>query len=301
MFTGAVSVLLLLILLYEFKPLVSLRASRREAGPSLHNVGNTSGSECQVLAETHGRQLVESKELALFEHRDLSPLAISCSQGATKQSKLADSGEPECSPVCSQQLDVVVVLGLAQDGKPLDAEAANHLRQIATGLTEHFDLNRSYGSLFGFADASHGISETTVVAELGDDRAALKRALLAWAPEYGHAPPLGSEIQGLGNSPALLAMLQNARSGAHRTLLVLGGKNDPFFVAHGGTQVVFANLPDMSTTLTNTSQMKTAIDKLNWDIMEALLQTCPAVALDPSLACGRMRWGSGSGEGVPDA
>lgn len=190
------------------------------------------------------------------------------------------AGAPTCSPVCADALDVVVVLGTSE--APLTATDGAYLRRMSTALLKHFDLSRTHGSLFGFIDISPGLAQPLTVAPLGDDRQALSRVLDGWTPRMGGAPVTAGALQGLENRPELLAMLKNARPKARRTLLVL--TLPPKDTVQNTSAVNFPMLLSAkSTGLTFDEQ-----------VMQFLTSVCPAVTIDPSLECGRMRWGHGS-------
>lgn len=212
-----------------------------------------------------------------------------------------------CSPVCAEKLDVVVVLGMAS--KPLDEAGVERTRSVSSALLEHFELGRVDGSLFGFADASGGARGLRVVAGLDSDRRSLRTALSAWRPgpiAIGHEGP-----EALAVNPELLGMIKasprESRGDVRRVLLVLGAEKEPSLLAIPARNIPIAHPDDggFDLALAAATGSPTKVGgnssgwKFNWEVMEALLQTCPAVRLDPSLECGRMRWGSGESGSIP--
>jgi len=240
----------------------------------------------------------ECEGLAKFNHlhaRPLSPWnqtngkqaavpAFSCHVASSAAgAKDSDGSGATCSPVCAEDLDVVVVLGASEWS--LEQEDVSQSRRSALDLIKHFALGRARGSLFGFLDVSNGAGKAVRVSPLSDDREALTAALKAWGPLVGGKAVTSVEMQGFEQRPEVLAMLNISRPNVRRTLLVL---QPP---ARQPPASAFSQPSHLGLAQTASDPFKR--DK---EIMELLVSTCPAVRIDPDLACGRMRWGSGSSD-----
>lgn len=173
------------------------------------------------------------------------------------------------------------------------AADADYLRRMGLALLKHFDLSRTRGTLFGFVDISRGLALPHTLAPLGDDRQALSHALESWSPKLGGSPVTASALKGLEDRPELLAMLRNARSEARRTLLVLTlpPKETAGMSASPNKTADYFPILLGGRTFQNQTHKGLEFDE---QVMQFLTTVCPAVTIDPSLACGRMRWGHGS-------
>jgi len=217
----------------------------------------------------------------------LAAPAFSCLVAAGSAGGVSDGSSATCSPVCAEALDVVVVLG-ASEWSLEEADVAE-FRRSALDLLTHFALSRARGSLFGFIDVSHGARSAVKVAALSDDRKGLMAALQAWKPLIGGKPVTQLEMQGFEQRPEAAAMLDVSRPSVRRTLLVL---QPPAIVkAHGGP----VKQPASHLGLVQTARPDPF--KRDKEIMELLVAACPAVRIDPELACGRMRWGQAESNG----
>jgi len=202
-----------------------------------------------------------------------------------------DGSGASCSPVCTEALDVVVVMG-GSEWAMEETDVAD-ARRSAMDLLKHFSLSRSRASLFGFIDVSRGIEKAVRVSPLSDNREALIASLKSWKPKTGGKPVTIAHLQGVERRPEVLSMLKTSRPSVRRTLLVLQPPAKPQADAstqpnHLGGQIASKAKP-------------AGVDPFAQDkeIMELLVSTCPAVRIDPNLKCGRMRWGHGS-SGVSD-
>lgn len=285
-----------------------------------NNVSAPEVGGCEALASAHHLHLAKATDASqpglatLHCSLALSSRALQARFLAQRSTRTED--EPSCSPVCSQQLDVVVVLGLRTE--MLESAGMPRTRRMASALLQHFELGHSHGSLFGFIDASLGVDATKVVAPLGSSRQTLLASLEAWRPASDAVLVNPGELERLGESPAMLSMLRESRSGIKNVLLVLGTQHKDGKPSGGSSKVNTEHknivqdkrkrvLPwgrqstiGLSTVLAQPGSAASAPASdewnFNWDVMEALLSVCPAVALDPAMKCGRMRWGKSEGK-----
>lgn len=241
---------------------------------------------CESLAKvprSHARPL-------LFQNQTAGPAAaapsFACNVEAGSALRLAEeaSSQAVCSPVCDEPLDVVVVLGSSEWS--LDESDASSFRSAAGSLLKHFALGRARGSLFGFLDVSRGAEKASVLSGLSGDRNALAETLQAWKPLLGGKAVTSLEMQGFEQRPEVLSMLNISRPSVRRTLLVLQLPPKESR-AEGSAPVETPHLVGLLATQTLADPF--ARDR---QIMELLVSTCPAVRIDPTLECGRMRWGS---------
>lgn len=195
-----------------------------------------------------------------------------------------DASSATCSPVCTEALDVVIALGASEWS--LEKSDAEYISSSAMALLKHFELSRARGSLFGFLDVSRGARRATRISPLSDDREALLKALQSWHPLVGGSAVTSVEMQGFEQRPEVLAMLDTSRPSVRRTLLVLW---PPPRKPEGSGDAQSAHLAGLQTSGDPFTRDK--------EIMELLVSTCPAVRIDPELACGRMRWGSAHDSG----
>lgn len=255
---------------------LELRTARGQAQPS-------AGPErqCEDLAKV---PLLLTRPLPAWNHTEIIKSAapsFSC-HVAAGASDVADGSLATCSPVCAESLDIVVVLGVSDWS--LEQPDVDQSRSSAMDLLKHFELGRARGSLFGFLDVSHGARKPIRVSPLSQDRNALTAALQAWRPQLGGKPVTNADLQGFEKRDEVLAMLDVSRPSVRRTLLVLQappkGSKKPALRSHLGL-------------------MHLAADpfKRDKEIMELLVSTCPAVRIDPTMKCGRMRWGSAESNG----
>lgn len=211
-------------------------------------------------------------------------------RGSTASAAITDSGAPTCSPVCTTAMDVVVVLGSSE--KPLTQADAAWLQRMSGALLKHFDLNREHGSLFGLIDISGGLQASRIVSPLSSDRSGLESALVSWHPSVGAPAVPSSQLQGIEHRPDMLSMLKNARAEVRRTLIVLTlpsvrGLAQSSMAAASKTPGYFPIFLGA-----NVSSYGAQGDlEFDAEVMEFLSSICPAVTIDPSMPCGRMRWG----------
>jgi hypothetical protein len=151
--------------------------------------------------------------------------------------------------------------------------------------------------MFGFVDISRGIDEPRVVSPLVGDRQALNEAIAAWAPVVGGGKVSEGDLSGIENKPAMLQMLKDARADAKRTLLVLDASFDgnepetiPLMLSVNGSRPKRVQLARNGQGQPN---------DFAFNVVETLVSMCPAVVIDPSMECGRLRWGKGEGESLP--
>lgn len=200
---------------------------------------------------------------------------------AASVAKVADSSLATCSPVCDEPLDIVLVLGASEWS--LEQRDIDNNRRAASELLKHYELSRARGSLFGILDVSQGAAKPTRVSPLTEDRAALLKALQAWSPKIGGEAVTALQMQGFDSRPEVLAMLDIARASVRRTLLVM---QPPPKKGQGPAQK-----PHLLGGFVQISSEPGSLEE-GEEIMELLVSTCPAVRIDPSLSCGRMRWGT---------
>lgn len=197
--------------------------------------------------------------------------------GAEGVDRVADGSMATCSPVCAEALDVVIVLGVSDWS--LEQSDADGAREYAVSLLKHFELGRARGSLFGYLDVSRGARKPVRVSPLSGDRKALKAALQAWSPQLGGKAVTNADLQGFEERPEVLAMLDVSRPSVRRTLLVL--QPPPKAPPSGAVKSHLGLLEVVDDPF-----------KRDKEIMELLVSTCPAVRIDPTMPCGRMRWGN---------
>jgi len=261
---------------------VELRGARGQAQPS-------AGPErqCEDLILDAAKRFDLAK-VPLLLTRPLPALnhtaapSFSC-HVAAGDSEVADGSLATCSPVCAESLDIVVVLGVSDWS--LEQSDVDQSRSSAMDLLKHFELGRARGSLFGFLDVSHGARKPMRVSPLSQDRNALKAALQAWSPQLGGKPVTNADLQGFERREEVLAMLDVSRPSVRRTLLVLQAPPKA------------SNGPAPRAHLVGLMQLAADPFKRDKEIMELLVSTCPAVRIDPTMKCGRMRWGSGESAG----
>lgn len=259
-------------------------------------------SMCQQLATDHGRHVVQN--LSASKQSDAITCGAALVSGRTLASKTGvmqlkarkKNDEPMCSPVCAQQIDAVVVL--SPSGGPLtDASVARSKKHVEM-LLEHFELGGASGSLFGFVDISRGVNNPKVVERLSGDRSSLNAAVEAWKPEMGGPKVTEDDLKGIESTPAMLDMIKDSRPDTKRTLLVLdaspskpkGEANSttpevPILVSVNGGEFVRMPMPHRARDK--------ASDDLKYEVVETLVAVCPAIVIDPSMKCGRLRWGKG--------
>lgn len=255
-------------------------------------------SQCQHLAADLGRKLVRNLTTSKPSNEMTCSATLSSSttsatqKGAIRLKARKTTEDPLCSPVCAMQLDAVVVLS-PSGGAITDASMArskNHLEM----LLEHFELGSKSGSLFGFVDISRGIDNPQVVKKLSGTRSTLNEAVSAWAPKLGGSTVSEAELQDIESKPVMLDMLKDSRPDIKRTLLVLdvsppssnkGNQNAtevPILVSMNG-----GNLVRMPISMSGHG------DDLKYQVVETLVAVCPAIVIDPTMKCGRLRWGKG--------
>lgn len=240
-------------------------------------------SECEDLAKMPRMQVASFQAWNSTAGDKLPVPSFSCHAAAAEVKSTEGSSMATCSPVCTEPLDVVVVLGASEWS--LDDADVDHSRRSALDLLKHFDLSRARGSLFGFLDVSNGVAKPQKLSPLSQDRDALMKTLQAWKPLVGGNPVTSIEMQGFDQRPEVLAMLDVSRPSVRRMLMVLqppaNGRKAP--VSHLGL-----------------AQSGTDPFKQDKEIMELLVSACPAVRIDGELKCGRMRWGSGEDSGMDE-
>lgn len=214
--------------------------------------------------------------------------AFSC-HVAPNTDRVEDGSGALCSPVCTEALDVVVLMGGSEWA--MEEKDVADARRSAMDLLKHFSLSRSQASLFGFLDVSRGIEKAVRVSPLSDNREALIASLKSWRPKIGGKPVTIAHLQGVEKRPEVLSMLRTSRPSVRRALLVLQPPAKPHTQAFTQPSHAAGQIASKPATVDPFAQDK--------EIMELLVSTCPAVRIDPSLKCGRMRWGTGS-SGVSD-
>jgi hypothetical protein len=235
--------------------------------------------DLEKLPHIRARSLLVQNQTVLQTSHDVS---LSCQiANSTNASSILkkDDSEATCSPVCTEALDIVVVLGTSEWS--LEESDASYLRQSSISLLKHFDLSHGRGSLFGFLDVSRGVEQTRVLTPLNDKRNDLVEQITSWRPKLGGKAVTALDLQGFEQRPEVLAMLNISRSNVRRTLL-------------------YMQLPQRSPTSAKSSNqefLQAFHDKADpfardHEIMEMLVSACPAIRIDPSMPCGRMRWGS---------
>jgi len=272
----SVSALLALLACTTLVSGLELRGARGQAQPSA-----APEWPCEDLAKV---PLLLTRPLPAWNHTESLRIAapsFSCHVAASA-SDVADGSLATCSPVCAESLDIVVVLGVSDWS--LEQSDVEESRSSAMDLLKHYDLGRTRGSLFGFLDVSHGARKPLKVSPLSADRKALTAALQAWSPKVGGKAVTNAELQGFEKQPEVLAMLDIARSSVRRTLLVLQAPSRPTGPAARPSHLGLIRLADDPF-------------KRDKEIMELLVSTCPAVRIDPTMKCGRMRWGSAESSG----
>lgn len=223
----------------------------------------------------------------------LAQAAAASEKASSNKSAGADpAGAATCSPVCADALDVVVVLGASD--RPFVASDAEHARAAVTALLEHFDLGGAakIGSRFALVDFSRGLAAgATVVTQLSSERKALLSAMEAWKPRFGDAASVSlAEQQGLQSRADLQDLLKGSRASVRRALLVLSPpKEGQGGYSSGAKQTVLLANATGSEDLVKSSAQAPSIP--NKEVMSLLNGLCPAVVIDSSLECGRLRWG----------
>jgi len=255
-------------------------------------------SMCQKFAADHGRKLVmnltSSKESNAMTCSAASKgrKATQSEKGVIKLKARKSSQDPKCSPVCAMQLDAVIVLS-PSGGSITEASVARSKNHVEM-LLEHFELGSSSGSLIGLVDISRGVDNPKVVTKLNGDRSTLNAAMAAWAPQLGGPTITEADLQGIESNPTMLAMLKDSRPEIKRTLVVLdvsppkpdedtsNAAEVPILVSVNGGKLARMPMP-----------RKDHIDNLDLEVVDTLVAVCPAIVIDPSMACGRLRWGKG--------
>jgi hypothetical protein len=251
-------------------------------------------SVCQKLAADHGRKLVHnlttSKESTAMTC-GMATKATSSTSGAITLKARKSSEDPKCSPVCAMKLDAVLVL-TPSGGSITEASVARSKSHVEM-LLEHFELGSS-GSFFGLVDISRGVDNPQVVTKLNGDRSSLNEAMNAWSPQLGGPAVTEADLQGIESKPAMLQMIKDSRRDIKRALVILDvsppqeGKSEknstevPILVSVNGGKLVRMPMPE-----------KGHIDDLKYEVVETLTAICPAIVIDPTMACGRLRWGKG--------
>lgn len=249
-------------------------------------------SMCQKLATDHGRRLVENLTSSKESNAMMCSPAPMASKGAIRLKARKSSEDPKCSPVCAMELDAVLVL--SPSGGSITAASVERSKSHVEMLLEHFELGNS-GSLFGLVDISRGVDNPKVVTKLSGDRNSLNSAMEAWAPQLGGPAVTEAELQGIESKPAMLDMIKDSRKDTKRALVILDvappkpGNNGtenaaevPILVSVNGGKFERVPMPD-----------KGHIDDLKYEVVETLVAVCPAIVIDPTMACGRLRWGKG--------
>jgi len=256
--------------------LVSLRGGQGQLGELVPDAAGPGKEECEHLAKVSHLQAWPLSSWNQSARTALPSFSCHVAPSADGAAAADGGGAATCSPVCTEPLDIVVVLGASEWS--LEQSDISHARSSAMDLLKHFELSRSRGSLFGFLDVSHGAGKPQRVSPLSDDRSALEKALQAWSPQAGGKAVTSVEMQGFDERPEVLAMLDISRPSVRRTLLVL---QPPPKQPKGDAPKSHLGLVDVSSDPF----------KRDKEIMELLVSACPAIRIDPNLKCGRMRWG----------
>jgi hypothetical protein len=282
------------------------------SGISLHPDGGAldvdAASVCQQLAADHGRKLVQNLTASKQSNAitcsaaQVSNRALASKKGVMQLKARKASDEPMCSPVCAQQLDAVIVLS-PSGGSLTEASIARSKSHVEM-LLEHFELGSGSGSLFGFVDISRGIDDAQVVTRLSGDRSSLNAAMEAWKPEVGGQRVTKADLQGIESKPAMLAMLKDSRPDIKRTLLVLDASPAKPKDADNSTTpevpiLVSVNGGDFVDMQMRSKSPAKESDELKYEVIETLVAVCPAIVIDPSMKCGRLRWGKGESAEPP--
>lgn len=242
-----------------------------------------SAKTCEDLEKLPHAQVYALSALNETAGQTSNGLAFSCHVGNSDDAhnnQENDDSEASCSPVCMETLDIVVVLGTSEWS--LDESDANYLRQSSIDLLKHFDLGQGRGSLFGFVDVSRGVKRTQMLTPLNDRRSELIERLESWRPQLGGKAVTALDLQGFEQRSEVLSMLNISRSKVRRTLLVmqLPPRASP-------------SAASSSSLFLEARHRKTDPFRRDREIMEMLVSACPAIRIDPSMQCGRMRWGKG--------
>lgn len=280
-------------------PLCSSGARLSSLRPDAAAPDEDVASLCKHLAADHGRKLVSN--LTTNKASDEitcnpapSSTAPAGQKGSIKLKARKSNEEPLCSPVCAMQLDAVIVLS-PSGGAITDASLAKSKTHLEM-LMEHFELSSKSGSLFGFVDISGGINNPQVLSKLSGDRSVLNAAVSTWAPKLGGPTVTEAELKGIESKPAMLEMLKDSRPDIKRTLLVFdvsppaAGKGNenatevPILVSTNGGEFV---------RISTSSPGHAGRDDLKYQVVETLVAVCPAIVIDPTMKCGRLRWGKG--------